>query len=166
MPTHKSNDLFKTQIGFVISNLASAQIPYVCISSSNQWLSNNISANISIFYEDTYVPCIAPEFSRFHIKDTALFKGHLINTSLKTLLSTKNAHRCKRYYYINDLEFIRTNEYNDVLESIIKDDNIVKFTRCKDYYSYLTNNGWKINDIIVKDFNINKILEIINNNEK
>ncbi len=157
-----------SKLGFALSDLYAAQIPYLCIVQSNYWLRNNLGMNISIFYEDNSPPCLPLEFARFHIRDTVGFDGDLVSTSFKTALSTKLATRSNRYYYINDMEWLRGNFpfSKEEFQSIMLDDSIVKFTRCQDYLDLMTKQGLKINPTIVKDFDIDKILEIVHGSKR
>lgn len=156
------------QVGIVLNDLTGSQVAYLAIARSNKWLKDNLGANISVFYEDAGYPCITPEFARFNIRDTVFFTGDLICTSFKNVLATKNAACSKRYYYINDLEWTRSwFQFNkQQFEEVMLDDNIVKFTRCKDYYNLLTKNGIKVHPTIVQDFDIDQIMEVIRGNSK
>ncbi len=162
-----SEDTGFAKLGFVFSDLYASQMPYLCIFNSNRWLSNNLGLNISIFYEDNSPPCIKPEFARFHISSSVGFDGDLIATSFKTALSAKVSSRSRRYYYINDMEWLRGNfaHSKEEFKSIMLDDSIVKFTRCQDYLDTMTGQGINISPVVVPDFDIDRILEIVNVNK-
>jgi hypothetical protein len=155
-------------VGFVLDNLSASQIAHLCVENTNKWLESNFGTNFSVFYEENSMPCIQPCFARFHAKDAMAFYGHLIATSFSTAFSIKDATRSKRYYYINDLEWTRPwfRHNQDDIDKVLNNDEIVKFTRSNDHYKYLTDMGINVIPNIVEDFDINKILEIINGNER
>lgn len=147
------------KLAFALTELGSGQIPYICISESNQFLNKKTDLDIVIFYEESAVPCVALDFARFHVRDSCYFKGNLICTSLSTIKSTEKAFCAKRFFYINDIiEQIKNKEEFDL---VMKNKDIVKFTRCGDYYDYLTKLRYELSDIIVKDFDINTILQLM-----
>lgn len=150
------------QIGFILDSLAAAQIPYLLIKNANDFLDKRFDININIFFEDNFIPCLEPKFARFHIKDAFIFDGVLIATSLSTVLTIKNFTRSKRFFYINDLENLRKTTSQNDWDNILKDKDIVKFTRCEDYRNELVSQGYDIHPIIVENFDIEKILEVTN----
>jgi hypothetical protein len=151
-------------IGFILDDIGACQSAYLCIKNSNKFLKENIDTCISIFYSENILPCMNPRFARYHISDCTNFEGHLIATSIQSALICKEVSKSKKYYYINDLEWIRPHfdKNKEELNSILYDNSVIKFTRCEDYKKELKNNGVNVNDKIVKDFDISTILEIIN----
>jgi hypothetical protein len=155
------------KVGFAIDSLAAGQISFTCVENTNKWLASNFGVNFSIFYEQNALPCVSPQFARFHIRDAIGFEGDLIATSYNTLKSIKGATRSKRYYYINDIEWWRPwfkDSINEI-KALSQDDSIVKFCRSQDHRDRLLDMGFEVSPIIVEDFNIDKILEIINENK-
>lgn len=146
------------KIGFLVDSIGPGQVPYLCIDQCNKWLSQDFSLTFSLFYLENAQPCLQPFFARFHAKDAMAFTGHLIATSNSTLDVLKSCMRAKRYYYINDLTWINNPSM------ALQDKSIVKFTKCEDYYNKLKD-SIEISQKIVKDFNISKVLEIINENQ-
>ncbi len=145
-------------VGFAVDSLSAGQIPYLCVTNINRWLNDHFGVNFSLFYQENSIPCVQPRFARFHLKDTNVFDGVVIATSFATAKSIKDAARSKRYYYINDITFL---EKSKDLDCVMKNDNIIKFTRSKDYTNLLLDKGYNINPAVIKDFDINEILEII-----
>jgi hypothetical protein len=156
------NKLIK--LGFVLDELAPGHLSYVCITECNNWLNKNVGTNISLFYEDITLTCVPVNFARFHVRDSCFFDSNLICTSFRNLISTEHASTAKRFYYINDLEWTRSwfRYTKDQVQKFLNDDSIIKFTRCQDYYDNLKSNGYNIHKKIVKDFDIQSIMEIIN----
>lgn len=152
------------KLGFVIEDLSNGQIPYFCINNANVFLNQSIGIDISIFYENNAFPCVFPRFARYHVTEIVGFTGKLIGTSFKSMLSSLSGHRCDKFFYINELEWEKLNfPYSkEDFQRVMFNDKIVKFTRCKDYFERLTKCGVSVSPIIVEDFNIGKILEVIN----
>jgi hypothetical protein len=159
-----STDKGLRQLAFVFKDLYSSQVVYSCIDNANNWLRNNHGLSISIFYEENEFPCIRPDFARFHVSESTPYTGDLVATSFKTLNSVLNSTRAQRMYYIQDLEYTRSwfgydiKRFNDVMN----DTSIIKLVRSRDHLEKLRNDGYNdVSPIIVPDFNINLILEII-----
>lgn len=150
------------QLGFVVDDLGASQVSYLLIKNTNDFLEKRHDVNINLFFEDNFIPCLEPKFARFNTYDAFVFDGTLIATSLNTALTIKNFTRAKRFFYINDLEYLRKNVDQNEWKDILCDNNIVKFTRCDDYRTYLILQGYNIHPIVVEDFNLDKILEVIN----
>jgi hypothetical protein len=149
-------------VGFVVDDLGASQVSYLLIKNANQLLSSRHDININVFFEDNFIPCVEPKFARFNTKDAFVFDGSLIATSLKTALTIKNFTRAKRFFYINQLENLRKSTSQDEWNNILCDKNIVKFARCVDYKDELISKGYDIHPEVVEDFDLNKILEVIN----
>lgn len=152
------------KLGFAVSDIGPAQVPYTCITEFNKALMDRIDINISLFYKNNIYPCLSPKFARYHIKDTVGFDGYLFATSLDTLESIINSTRAKRFFYLNDISEIIRN--TDKAKELLYDHNIYIVSRCEDYFIWMTENLdlTRINliDKVVVDFDINSILEIIN----
>ncbi len=148
------------QLGFVVKSLASGQMPYLLSVNSNKFLEKNYDTSISVFFEESFIPCMPVRFARFNLRDALMFYGDLIATSVSTAMAIKDCTHTKRFFYINDLENLRRNDDN--WNSILKEEGVIKFTRSKDYYDILTEQGYKIHQKIVPDFAIEDILEITN----
>lgn len=155
-----------TMVGFCVNDLGMNQIAYTLIKNVNSWLEDNFGLNPSIFFIENNMTCLPVKFPRFHLKDANVFTGHLIATDIKTVINLSYVHRCKKYYYINDLfEIINAKNDSGIID-ILKDKEIIKFCRSKDHREYLMKKGYLIHDIIVDDFDLNQILEIINDNKR
>ncbi len=153
-----------TRLGFIVDDLSSSQINYCLVKNCNNFIENESSINIQLFFEDNFNPCVPPKFARFNVKDAFVFDGHLIATSLKTAKTLKTLYRPRKYFYINDLEYLRKNTDKKEWNEILKDENIIKFARCNDYIQHLF--PYKIHDKAIVDFHIPSILEIINDSKR
>jgi hypothetical protein len=154
-----------TKLGFVLKDLSASQTAYFCITNSNEWLKNNFGLNVSLFYEEDSQPCVFPRFARFHLKDIFTFSGILIATDFNSVVNLEHIKNSKKFYYIQDLEHTRNNfkHSKEKFDQVMTDQNIIKFCRCSDHQNYFTSLNYKVSNTIVKDFNIDKIMEIINN---
>jgi hypothetical protein len=155
-----------TKIGFAFDNLGPSQSTYLSIVSSNKWLSKNFDTNISIFFQNQEMPCMPISFARFHIKDCVHFDGNLIASSFDTLQSISKATKSKLYYYIQDVEWERGwfKHSKDDIDNSLRNNSIIKLFRSQDLYDYINNDSFNLPRLIVEDYDINSILEIINDN--
>lgn len=153
-----------TQVGFVVPSIDANQVAFTCITNCNRWLVNNFGMSFSVFYDKEYAPCIDPLFPRFHLADALGFEGHLIATSMSAALNIKTATKSRRYYYIYDLEWLRRGYTfsKEQTESILANDEIIKFARAKDHVEEIKKAGCTKLHGVVEDFNIEQIMEIIN----
>ncbi len=153
-----------TSIGFVVDDLSSGQIPYTLTKSANEFLEKNFDVNINVFFQDNYMPCVEPKFARFNIKDAFCFDGHLIATSLSTAKIIRNFTRSKRYYYIYDPTMLAPpivpEKWSEVYP-LMSDHKIKKFCRSQDHFN-LVSPLTETDDTIVEDFDMEKIVRIIN----
>lgn len=152
----------KKMLGFVVEDLAAGQVPYELIHNSNEFLRKDSEINISLFYMENSFPCLWPQFARFNIKDTVGFKGCLIATSVTTAFAIQKAHRADRYFYIQDLEWLRPwfSETKDQWNTVMSDTSITKFCRSQDHLNQLCENRYQVKGY-VENFNIKNILEIV-----
>lgn len=153
-----------TVIGVALDNLSARQDSCLAIHSINKWLEVNFGCDFMAFYLENLPPSLNPNFPRFDIRDSIGFKGHLFSTSLETTVICEKAFQPKKYYYIQDIEWERPYCKVDtkVVESIKNNEEIIKVCRSIDHKKYIELQGWKIHPKIVEDFNVDQILEVIN----
>lgn len=153
-------------IAFVLDNLSASQIAHSAIYQINKYLSD-YSDNIFMFFIDTAMPCLSPGFAIHHTRDIGHYYGNLISTSFKTSMEIKDCTRCKRFYYINELEWKRpwfSEQNNKDFVKLMLNKEIGKFCRSNEHSQALTNE-FAVNALVpnvVEHFQINKILEIVN----
>ena len=147
-------------LGFAIKDLASSQVAYELTYNANEWLRKNYRLNIALFYQEQWLASLAPEFAQYHMSEAVAFSGSLVATSLGTAFAIKNAVRAKRFFYINDLEYLRPNFNKEQWDDVMNDQSITKFARCNDYVDQLRDFGYEIDSRTVPSFEIDKILEI------
>lgn len=154
-----------TQIGFLIDDLSASQISYLSIHNTNEWLKNNFGLDIAVFCQFFgNIPCLTPSFARFHVRDISAYFGNLIATTLDNAKLLTNAPRTKKFYYINYPDW---NLYDkEDLDLIYNDRSIIKFARSEDYLRKIRELGYDISNIVVEDFNIDKICEVLNGDKQ
>lgn len=150
-------------VGFLTEDLSSSQTAFTMIKSINSYVENNVDIDFSLFVENQFMPCIYPKCSKFSIRDAFIMYGSLIATSIYTAKQLGNFPRSKHYFYIQDLEYLRLKtplEWHDIMF----DREIIKFCRSKDHLNEIKSQQHynSISDLIVEDFNIEQILEIVN----
>lgn len=150
------------KMGFVVDSLLSSQLSYALVYNSNEWLTKNYELNLALFYQEQWLPSIWPDFAQFHVSETVAFDGTLIATSLSTAFSIKNATRANRFFYIQDLYYLRRGCDQKQWDLVMNDKNLKKFTRSTDHHDELKRAGYDIEFGVVPSFEIEKILEITN----
>ena len=147
------------KIGIALDNLGPSQVAYTAIYQGNIFASMGYKNNINLFFLEQKVPCIHPIFGRFHAADSVSFDGLIISTSLTSLEGVKKAHRANHYLYLQDVDIIRgwtdKNKHDNLINSVDK----VIF-RSEEHYNLYKEYGYKLSKNIIKDFDINQILEI------
>lgn len=149
-------------LGFVLKDIGPNQMAYTCISNANKWLEDNYGIAPVIFFEEVAVPCIEPDFARYNIHSVSHYYGYLVYTDIDSFFSTKSISPSKKLFYIYD---INTLFKDDRFGKILNDNNVIKIFRCSDYLKKIKSLGFKLNDNIVADFNIDDIMKAINNEE-
>ncbi len=150
------------KIAFVFDDLNASQPAYQCIKALNSLTIRSSDIEPSIFFIEQALPCIEPKFARYHVRDSLWYEGHLIATSVKTAMSIKLSTRAKRYFYIQDLEWLRQNCNTEDWKSIMEDDNFIKICRCKDHAKAIHEAGFIISPAAIENYNIQKFVELIN----
>jgi len=151
-----------TSIAFAIKDLGPNQIAYTCITNLNKWIENNYGVDPVLFFEEIAVPCVEPNCARYHTYNTCQYYGNLIYTDIDTLYNTYKICPAKKIFYIYD---IAKNLKDDRFGTLLNDKNIIKIFRTKDYYNKIKSLGFKLDDNIVIDFNIDDIIKVIKNEE-
>ncbi len=154
-----------TKIGFIFNDFTATQAAYTFITNTNHWLKENFGSSICAFYEENSYPCVPILFPRFGTSEISSFQGHIISTSFETTKTLLGANRAKKYYYIDDIEYIRPwFKDKSLFDKILNDNNIIKLFRAEDHYNKFVEDGYKIQKRIVVDYDINTILKVINEN--
>lgn len=154
------NKSYFIKFGWACVDFNPSQITYELTEQSNKYLDEHFDVSIAAFFIENSKPVLPLKFPRFHLKDCATFDGILIATDSTTAISIKNYKRNKLFYYISDFhELLRSKNLKEIMEN----DDILKFTRSKDYLEILKLNfkTSRISENIVEDFDIDQILSIV-----
>ena len=155
------------QIGIYVDNLMANQFGYLLLYQTALFNQENFGASFSVFARDKLPPCLIPTIPIFNARDIVGFDGNIIATSIKNVKELSRATRAKKFFYIFDLEW----KQKDVIisridvQSILKDPNIIKFTRSKEYYDCIKDECENLSQTLVPNCEPNLILEIVNESE-
>lgn len=155
-----NNDFYN--IGFAIDAVGQSQEIVTLSASSIEAINKNYKISIAIFYQNIDWPSVPIPFGRFPLNYATTFKGHLFCTSVQTLGAVWNASLPKLYYYMQDVEYLRPWCNIQNFNEIMADKSIMKIFRSEDHYNKLKLDGYDVDRLIVKDFDIKGLLEIIN----
>jgi hypothetical protein len=156
------------QIGIIVEDLGAGQLSYFIMNNINNYLINNNNIDILYIVCNKVVACNKLNNAAiFTTSQISSFEETLIATSSYTAKMLNEAIVSKnKAFYITDLDWIRKQDKNleNNIKDILKNPDIVKFCRSKDYLEYILKNYETnaISNIEVKDFKIEQILEIIN----
>jgi hypothetical protein len=151
------------QIGFIVEDLTSSQLSFNLIKNLNDFLEDS-DVDCVVFFENAGSPVVNPNFSIMSINEIWNFDGDLVATSMSTALRlSKTFSPNKKFYYVWDLEWLRrhgkTFEYN---VQAFRQNNCQLISRSLEHSKAIENYCNKPVKYIVEDFNIKKIMEIIN----
>lgn len=151
------------QIGIILDHTTIGQLSYSAISSINQYMELNFGTSFCIFSIENTANSIVPNFPIFGTKELRGFSGSIIATSAKTAVELAKAVRCRKYWYLYDLEWLRPwgRDVQADAERIMEDPGVIKFTRCNAYRNLLIERGYLVDTTIVQNFEIENILQII-----
>lgn len=153
------------ELGFLMDHLGPSQLSYRMISQVNDYLDNNCSNDIIVFFENLSRPVLSPRFAIMQINEAWGFQGAAIATSLSTAGKLVNyPEPLLKIFYVWDLEWLRSKNYNyEQNVAIYRHPELKIVTRCEDYKKEVEN-LWnvKVHDV-VKDFNIEQFIEISEN---
>lgn len=153
------------QIALLIDNLGPSQTAVSTIIETNDLIEKTAAVCPSIYYLQSYRPCIESKAAKFNSVNISSFVGDAIALDLSSLQSLDRAVRSRKYWYITDICFLFDGTFSQY-EKYLLDDNIIKFTRSNDYLVELLKRGYKIDDTIIDDFNLETILEVLNAKKK
>lgn len=96
------------KLGIILENLGASQLAYYTIKEINNWLKNNPSDDIIVFYDTLSKICLEPKCAIMQINEAWGFHGPMIATSLKSaakLISFPTPS--PKLYYAWDLDWLR-----------------------------------------------------------
>jgi hypothetical protein len=150
-------------IAAVINNLGPSQNSYYLIKEFNKVASNR-HMSLSVFFERSAIPIIPTMFSCKSISFISSYHHNAIATSLEEtdiLLKANNAS--KKFLYLWDLEWIRNTGQYDTISNILLNDRLNIIARSESHATMIENFCNKKPVGIVDNWNINQLIEVIQN---
>ena len=149
------------KLGLLVDNLRASQLGYYVCKNTNAYLEQNPQADIRCYYESFEKTCMTPNFSTSNIIEAWDQKGPMLATTESTAQKLKNFVGTKqRFYYLWNLEW-----YNKVLpeDYVLWDSSIKLICRSYVHAQVIRNNFNREVDYVVDNFDIEEIMEIVNN---
>jgi|TARA_R110000744_G_scaffold58320_1_gene121663 hypothetical protein len=151
------------QIGVIVDDLSASQLSYYLIKNINEFLEDGLD-DFVVFFENATSSIVSPEFSVMAINEIWNFEGVLISTSISNTLSMlKSFSPERKIFYVWDLEWLRRHgkEFENTVKAFT-DSEVTLIARSKEHALAIENYcNIKIKHI-VEDFNIKKLIRIIN----
>jgi hypothetical protein len=148
------------QIAFVFEDLNASQSAYLACKNMNRMLENTSEVEPTVFFMEQSLPCVDLQFARYHVREALLYTGNLVSTSLKTAISVSKATRARRYFYIQDLEWLRPNFNKEAWLNIMQDRSIKKICRSVDHAEAIHESGFGQVPVVIENYNIEQFLEL------
>lgn len=154
------------QIGFLIEDTSSSQLSFNLIKNINTYLEDE-SCDFTVFFENSSASVLNPNFALMSINEVWSFSGALIATSVAT---AKSLSKCfatkKKFFYVWDLEWTRERvksfaPYEMTIQAF-SDPNIKLISRSEEHSKAIENYCNRKVTNVVNDFNIEKLVRIIN----
>jgi hypothetical protein len=152
------------KLAFSVNNLSSSQKNMLMIKNINAFVQDNPLVDICVFIENIIPPCLYCNFAVYHISQAQIYDGTIVSSDYRTFLNTSKTKRPNHIYYMYDIEWkqqyhgewnYKNEEFKDVIVGV------KKATRCENYKEII-NAEFGLNDVsVIKDFDIEKLLEII-----
>lgn len=151
------------KLGIYLDNLGINQLAYSVITNTNKFLERNYKFDITIFYEDavrTILPC---NFSTMPSLELFGYRGTVIATSIDTAKNLISIPSIKnKFFYVYEIEWLTAlNKNAEKILEIYKDENLKLISR-SECYKQLLEKMWQKDVKIADDFDIERILEIVN----
>ena len=151
------------QIGFLVENVSSSQLSFNLIKNINNHLQDN-NDDFVVFFENSTASVLSPNFSLMSVNEIWSFEGSLIATNVSTAISMRKCFAPKnKLFYVWDLEWTR--QHGKDFEFIVQaftDPNIKLIARSEEHAKAIKNYCNRDVENIVNDFNLEKIVRIIN----
>ena len=153
------------KIGIIIEDLSASHLSYCLIKKLNETVSKDSTNDYTIFVENITSHVLPPRFAVMNTTELPYFDGTLIATSISTCLTAiKSISPSKKICYVWDLEWMRNTgrNYEHSIQAFI-DKSVVLVARSESHAKAIKNYCNKTPSCIAEDFNIEKMMEVINN---
>jgi len=161
------------KLGLLVPSLGASQMGYYICKNINDFVGSNPTSDIICYYENFEEECMHPNFTSLHIAEAWMQKGSMIATTESTaekLIGFPGADN--KYFYVWDLEWLRWEAprvqfgnlgYSPYLPYLHPSLEII--CRSKNHAEIIENNFNREVKYVVEDFNIEKIMEVIYENQ-
>ena len=151
------------QIGFLVGDVSASQLSFNLIKNINEY-SEDSRDDFVVFFENSTSSILNPNFSLMSLNEIWSFSGYLFATNIATALSMQKCFAPKKkFFYVWDLEWTRPHgrdfEYS---VQVFLDPNTTLIARSEDHAKAIENYCNRKVKNIVNDFNIEKLVRIIN----
>ena len=151
------------QIGFLIEATSASQLSFNLIKNINNYIEDN-GGDFVVFFEVSTSNILTPNFALMSVNEIWSFEGSLIATNVSTAISMRKCFAPKnKLFYVWDLEWTR--QHGKDFEFIVQaftDPNIKLIARSEEHAKAIKNYCNRDVENIVNDFNLEKIVRIIN----
>lgn len=155
-----------SSISFLVPNAGASQMSFYLIKEINELFENKPELDVIVYYEDRHRSCLAPNFSMMQISEAWFQPGPIIATSISTAKSLIKFPAEKKFFYVWDLEWIRNNPSQTLnyesFKNIYTNKDLSLIARSTSHKKLIENCFNRKVEHVVEDFNINKILGVIN----
>ena len=151
------------QIGFLVEETSSSQLSFNLIKNVNNYIQDS-NDDFVVFFENSTPNILTPNFALMSINEIWSFGGSLIATSVSTALSMQKCFAPKnKIFYVWDLEWTRESGRDfEFIVQAFTDKNTKLIARSKEHAKAIENYCNRNVKYIVNDFNIEKLVRIIN----
>lgn len=154
------------KIGILLNDLMLSQRSFYAVKELSKCL-DNVDDSPVIFYLNMSSKVTDIHFAMMNVYNLTHFSGVCLATDLETAdILRKSNNRMDRYFYIWDLEWLRsTFNYENVLE-VMTDPKLKLIARSEDHKRVIENYTNKEVVGIVEDFNIDQLKGLIDEGYK
>ena len=151
------------QIGFIVDDVSASQLSFNLIKNINEY-SKDSHDDFVVFFENSTSSILNPNFSLMSSSEIWSFDGCLFATNISTAMSMRKCFAPKKkLFYVWDLEWTRRHGRDfEFAIQIFSDLNIELIARSNDHAKAIENYCNRKVKNIVSDFNIEKLVRIIN----
>ena len=153
------------QIGFLVNETVSSQKSFNLIKNINEYIEENGNKeDFVVFFENSTSSVLNPKFALMSFNEIWSFHGILIATDASNCMSMQKSFSCsKKFFYVWDLEWMRNHgkEFESTIQAF-SNPEVTLLARSKDHAKAIENYCNRKVEHIVNDFNLEKILRIIN----
>ena len=159
-----------TKLGFLVDNLGASQLGYYISKNISSYLEDNPQSNIACYYDNFERKCSQTNFATMNIIEAWDQSGAMVATSENTAKKLLNfIGTRKKFFYIWDLglfyDRIAGRKYTKIfnIDNVFIEEDLTLICRNHVHAELIENNFNRKVKYTVDNFDINKIMEIVNN---